>query len=59
MTTVCEIDKKETKIRFLKQDEKEKYPEGSPIGEWVPIETILKLGPEKPYVRRIMFRFDD
>ncbi|KAJ7268688.1 hypothetical protein B0H12DRAFT_1096153 [Mycena haematopus] len=48
MTTVCEIDRKEAKIRFLKQDEKEKFPQGSPMGDWVPIETILKLGPEKP-----------
>ncbi|KAF7376414.1 hypothetical protein MSAN_00056900 [Mycena sanguinolenta] len=50
MTTVCEIDKKEAKIRFLKQDEKEKYPQDSPIGlgEWLSIETMLKLAPEKP-----------
>ncbi|KAJ7659876.1 hypothetical protein B0H17DRAFT_954536 [Mycena rosella] len=53
MTTVCEINGKgkEARIRFAEADrQKSEKSEknGDALGEWVPSETILKLGPEKP-----------
>ncbi|KAJ7045811.1 hypothetical protein C8F04DRAFT_449972 [Mycena alexandri] len=50
MTTVCEIDNKAkgAKIRFADSRKEKSEKDSSDLGEWVSIEEVLKLAPEKP-----------